>query len=240
MKPTPSVLLRKTLLTITRLLAGLAGVVLLYGLAVLALGLIPLNRDFRPAPDGIDIYISSNGVHADLLLPRQSAVRDWGRLLPASDFRQPGPEARYLAIGWGDRDFYLNTPTWAALRAGTALRALSGRDGSLLHVEPVPVPRPSPRLRRIRVSPGQLCRLDDYVLRSFDLDASGHPQRLPGAHYGGHDAFYQARGGYSLFKTCNEWARAGLAQAGVRSPVWSPLTFGLFHQLPADSLAGRP
>jgi uncharacterized protein (TIGR02117 family) len=213
-------------------IAALCAPVLLYAGAVLVLGLIPCNRDFRPADNGIDIYISSNGVHADLLLPQQSVVLDWRSILPASDFNRPDPAASYLAIGWGDRDFYLNTPTWAELKLSTAVYALSGRDSSLLHVEPVRPPLPSPTLRHLRLSPQQLRLLDAYILRSFALDAGGHPQRIAGAHYYAHDAFYQAHGAYSLLNTCNEWARSGLAEAGVRSPLWSPLTFGIFHQLP--------
>jgi len=217
--------------------AGLFGAALLYALAVLVLGLIPLNRDFRQSPDGIDIYISSNGVHADLLLPMQSPVQDWRQILPSSDFNQADPADNYLAVGWGDHNFYLNTPTWADLKVSTALNALSGHDGSLLHVEPVPRPQPSPRLRHIRISPQQLRLLDAYVLGSFALDAAGHPQKIAGAHYYAHDAFYLAHGAYSLFTTCNEWARTGLSSAGIRSPVWSPLTFGLFRQLPDNDIS---
>lgn len=30
-----------------------------------------------------------------------------------TDTLSGSPDARYLAIGWGERNFYLNTPTWS-------------------------------------------------------------------------------------------------------------------------------
>lgn len=61
----------------------------------------------------------------------------------------------------------------------------------------------------------------------------GHPLIIAGAHYGANDAFFEARGHYSLFETCNEWTRRGLAAAGVRVPVWAPFDKALFYQLPS-------
>ena len=43
-------------------------VIALY-LLLLIVGLIPVNNDFRSASDGIEIFISSNGVHADVVVP---------------------------------------------------------------------------------------------------------------------------------------------------------------------------
>ena len=45
---------------------------------------------------------------------------------------------------------------------------------------------------------------------------------IAGYSYLGTDAFFEARGRYTLFVTCNEWVRRGLGDAGIRTSVWSP------------------
>jgi hypothetical protein len=39
-------------------------------LAILLVGLIPVNRDFVEPETGVTIYIVSNAIHADLILPK--------------------------------------------------------------------------------------------------------------------------------------------------------------------------
>jgi hypothetical protein len=39
----------------------------------------------------------------------------------------------YLAFGWGDKGFYLNTPEWADLKVSTALNAAFGLSSSAIH-----------------------------------------------------------------------------------------------------------
>ena len=48
------------------------------------------------------------------------------------------------------------------------------------------------------------------------------------ANYGTNDAFYEAKGNYSLFKTCNTWANDGLKSAGLKHALWTPTDYGIF------------
>ena len=102
---------------------ALAGAVALYFLAALVLSAIPLNRGAgRSGP--IEIFVRSNGVHADLVLPVRNDRFDWGPVAPASDAADPrAAAAQWVAIGWGDRDIYRKVPTWDDLTPGLALRA---------------------------------------------------------------------------------------------------------------------
>lgn len=228
------------------LLAFCAGSGLLYAACALVLGLVPLNRDYREPPSGITIYLRHNGVHTDLLLPVVTPQADWRRAFPAADFGAPlhplqtrlalaadippdaNPLATFIAIGWGDRGFYFDTPTWNDLTASTAIRALSGLGDSVMHVEYQPTPRPSASLRKLTLSDATYQRLVAVIDAAFVRDAAGMRLPYPGRGYTVHDTFYAAQGHFSPFNTCNEWVRAKLAAAGIRVPAWAPFHHALF------------
>lgn len=210
---------------------------LLFSYLVLAvvLGLWPVNRDFRSSPDGVDIYVASNGVHTDLILPRVVLDIDWRQRLPQAMLHaQPAAQA-YLAFGWGERRFYLDTPTWQDLRATTALRALTGLNQTVLHVEAMAQPTSNASSRHLRISAAQYRDLVSYIVANLAVDEHGGAVAIAEAHYNDHDSFFEANGRYSLFMTCNEWARRGLTSAGIRGPLWSPFDWALLYQLPTAS-----
>ena len=224
--------------------------VLAFALAALGLGMVAVNRDFRPSAEGITIYLRHNGIHTDFILPVSAAAIDWRPDFPGTHFAPPAkplanhaltleadmppdrnPRATHIAFGWGDQGFYFDTPTWSDLSAGVALRALGGFGASAMHVEYLPAPARGDHVRRVTLSNAQYLRLASYIRRSFRDDANGRTRPFAGRGYTMHDAFYAARGSFSLFTTCNEWVRRGLADAGVRTPVWAPFHHAIFAQL---------
>jgi len=211
--------------------AALLGLVLGYFLAAAIAGMIPVNRDFAAAADGVDVYIRSNGVHTDLVVPVSAEGTDWRGLLPIEGLGAETGVGDFLAFGWGDREFYLSTPTWADLRVSTAVKAVAGFDTTVVHVEAIGVPPFTGKTRHVRLSAGEYQRLVRYLEGSFQRDGEGRAEVIPGAHYDAYDEFFEARGHYSLFVTCNEWARRGLAVAGVRTALWAPFDVALFWQL---------
>lgn len=216
--------MKKILFRILATLLALLSLPALYLLAALLLGLVPCNAGFRPSSEGVDIYIAANAVHTDLILPMQSMERDWRQKLPLQ------ANAEYLAIGWGDRAFYLQTRQWGDLQSGTAWQALTGQDRTLLHVEAMGRPLESAQVTRIRITPAQYAKLLAAIDSGFQPGADGKPVVVPGAHYDGRDAFYEATGHYSLFTTCNEWARTVLDTAGIRTAAWAPFAWALAYQ----------
>jgi len=204
-----------------------------YLTAAAAGGFIPHGAIGDPGPKEIEIYVVSNGVHADLLLPVSALDIDWRRRLPSFDDEDVANGGfPYLAFGWGDRAFYLTTPTWSDLKLSTALLALSGLDSTVMHVQAASPPPTGPRARRLSLTAPQYRQLVDYIDRSFAHDPDGAPMPIPGAHYfGRHDAFYEARGHYSAFNTCNEWTRQALYEAGQPTALWAPFDVALFHHL---------
>ena len=205
---------------------------LLYLLAAVAGGLIAVNRDRPLVASGIEVYIVTNGIHTDVVVPIRTDIVDWSRLLPGWDLAIALGLHDYLAFGWGDRDFYLTTPSWDDLRLSTALKALTGLDASVVHVEAMPRPFRGPNSRLVVLTPEEYRHLADYLAASFLRDGAGSPVVIEGAHYNANDGFFEATGHYSMFLTCNEWTRRALAAAGVRVPAWSPFGQALFYQMP--------
>jgi len=203
-----------------RLLLGLGAVLLCYLAAALVGSAIPTNRDWKPPGQGVTIYVADNGIHTDLVLP----ARDFSDLIRPEHFADPVQANQpMLMFGWGDRDFYLHTPSWWDVNPLRVAGALVGAGATVLHVSAVPVPATGSKMRRLLLRPAEYARLVAYVRASF----AGAPVR----GYGGHDAFYAARGGYSALSTCNEWSAGGLRAAGVRMGAWTPFAFGVMQWL---------
>lgn len=203
-----------------------------YVLLAVALGAWPVNRGFVEAPDGVAIYVRTNGVHAEIVVPTRAEGVDWSLDHPPRHFRRLDAPLAWIAFGWGDRDFYLNTPTWRELRLRTALVALSGLGQGAMYVEYVDRPE-AYASRRVRISPAQYRRLVDYLRASFRRDGEGRPIRIDAPGYFDTDAFYEAIPVYTFWYTCNEWVRRGLAHAGVRTAAWAPFDIAIFRQLRA-------
>jgi hypothetical protein len=98
-----------------------AGMVLLYVLAALLLGLVPRNPGFVETADGVEIYVRTNGVHADLVVPTQWNGIDWGAEFPAHDMSGLVAPARWIAFGWGDPRFHADNAHLGRSAAGHGL-----------------------------------------------------------------------------------------------------------------------
>lgn len=199
-------------------------------IAAIVLGALPANSSFSEPADGIPIYVRTNGVHAELILPTRAGNADWSSEHPPAHMRSLAEPLEWIAFGWGDLGFFANTPTWADLKLGTALIALSGFAPGAMHVEYIESPR-SYKAREVKISPEQYAKLVTYVRASFLRDAAGRPERADVPGYFGTDAFYEASSGYKFWFTCNDWVRRALTEAGIRAPIWSPFDTALFYQL---------
>src|SRR5690606_5112581 len=64
------------------------------------------------------IYVMDNGIHTSIVLPARNKTMDWNALLDTSG---TWPHAPYIGFGWGEKDFYINTPTWNDLQMNIAI-----------------------------------------------------------------------------------------------------------------------
>lgn len=199
------------------LLATLALLGGAYAAAGLIGGAIPVNVGWHPPARGVPVYLESNGVHVSLVLPKVAAGVDWRGWAPGADLADPR-YARYdhIAIGWGERTFFLGTPTWADVKLSTILAAALGSDATLLHVEHVPAPAPGDAVRVVMLRP------EEYRRLAMNIRASAAPVRRTFRGYDANDVFYAGTGHYSAWHTCNAWAGAALARSGVRIGRWTP------------------
>lgn len=162
----------------------------------------------------VKIYIQSNGVHTDVVVPLINALKDWTKLIDTSDF-QLNKNATFIAFGWGDKGFFLDTPTWAELRASTALKAIFLPSPCAMHVElKMNEPSEKDNVRGALISKENYLNLADYIENSFEL-RSNKPRRIEGASYWGYDCFYEAKDSYHLFNTCNSWTNGAIKSAGL-------------------------
>lgn len=228
--------IRRWLRHIGLALLTFVSIVLLYGLAGFALAWIPTNTDFRPDPHGVEIAVMDNGVHTDIVVPLQHPQQNWWDLLSPDDFPADVSKYRYVAFGWGNREFYLQTPTWADVRATTVARASIGLGGSALRADLLyDLPPPSAKSRRLRIRPDQYDRLSQAIQDTMVLSEESRATPIAGAHYLDSDAFYEATGRYHLFNTCNVWTGRVLQDAGIRVGWWTPFPSSLFYQFPDES-----
>ena len=217
-------------------------VLLAFGGAVL-IGLVPVNRDFVSAKTGVELFVYADLAHSEIVVPLRNEVRDWGPWFSASDFRQLTGNETHVSFGWGDRDFFLTTPTWGDVKASTVARSMLTPTGTVMHVVLKGSPAKSDRYRRVVIEPEAYERMVEFIESHFLLDGSQQlggvrPRLIAGEGYGNRDAFYEAVGTYSLLYTCNAWTGDALQVAGVRTGRWTPFPIGIL-QVPSESDASR-
>ena len=210
---------------------GLFGILVAYCLAAWIGSSIPRNADWHePAandPDAVPNMVETNGVHTALVLPLVTPERDWRPIFPDSDVAAPGPGYTHVAISWGEKQVFLDTPTWWDLRPWTVLRIVGiGGDG-VLHVAHYIRPAPADDIRPLRVTHGEYARLVAAIDRSLPRSPR---VRYPG--YGPQDVFYDAPGHYTVDNTCNQWTSNVLAAAGVKTGWWTPMAGGVMKWVP--------
>jgi uncharacterized protein (TIGR02117 family) len=214
------------------LLALLLTLPLAYVAAALLLGAIPANAGWREPDDGIEILIRTNGVHTWIVMPKVSAHFDWRPMIPPEHLRDPRyGHGSHAAFGYGNRRFYLETPTWGDLTVHNAVSAAFGGGPSLVHVEHDHAPQAASYQRPIKLRPDEFRRLVLFVRGSFRLDDTGETVPVLGRGYSDWDMFYESDGPYHLFLTCNEWTGRALRAAGVRTGLWTPFEQSIMWRL---------
>lgn len=189
---------------------------------IVVVGLIPKNNDFEPAAEGIELFVVSNSVHADIIVPKQTEIIDWGETFSETSFVRSVENETHVAIGWGDRGFFLETKTWDDFRFATAANAVLLPSESCLHVSFTRPARHSEAVS-VTITSEQYKELVDFITQSFAHDSEGKIAQIEGESYGETDAFFEANGRYHLFNTCNSWVGRGLSEAGIKVPLYCPL-----------------
>ena len=207
--------------------AALGLVIALFALAAWIGSSIPRNGDWREPESGIEIMVETNGVHTALVLPLTTAEKDWRADFPAADVAASHRPYTHVSISWGEREVFLNTPTWGDLSPKTVLRIIGVGGKGLLHIAHYVRPMPSNNARPLRLTRDEYRRLVAAIERSLPQEP-----RVRYDGYGPQDVFYEAPGRYTATNTCNQWTSNTLARAGVRTGWWTPFAGGVMKWVP--------
>jgi uncharacterized protein (TIGR02117 family) len=200
-----------------------------YLLIVTLLSFVSVNEDVTVNQEEIPIYILTNGVHTDIVLPIKNEHHDWSTQLKFEHTKSKDTTYQYVALGWGDKGFYLETPTWADLNASTAIKAASGLSSSAMHVTFYKHLKENQSCKKLQISLENYKKLIAFINESFQTKSGKFLKIETNAVYGKHDVFYEANGSYSLFYTCNSWANQALKAANQKAALWTISDSGIFR-----------
>ncbi|WP_219127690.1 TIGR02117 family protein [Mucilaginibacter sp. 21P] len=214
-----------------RTLLCFIGFIALYLIAAFGLSAISTPAENTSDTKNVDIYILTNGVHTDVVVPVESDAADWSKKVEFKNVRKPDTTARLVAFGWGDKGFYLNTPTWAQLKFSVAFKAATGLSTSAIHATFYNNLTEDASCKKITLTKEQHKRLVAYISQSFKTDSAGNYIDIKTtANYGDTDAFYEAHRRYNLFYTCNTWANNALKACGQKACLWTPMDKPIFKK----------
>lgn len=181
--------------------------------ALLALGACarlptPLATGPRGRPPARALGVLHEGWHTGLVFPVREITG------PLQSLRPWFPQATWVAIGWGERPYYMaRHPGWL-----TGLRALFPAS-SVLHVRTFLMgnTRNPPDIAWYRLRPRDWRRLRRFLDQS--LATMPHGPLLPVAGQRRRGWFFASRMTYDALHTCNTWTVQALHAAGL--PVHS-------------------
>ena len=211
-----------------KVLLGIVGFIILYLVSAFVLSKIPVNSEDKDKNEDVTIYIKTNGVHTDIVVPIKTEFKDWSEKMQFSHIKSQDSTMQYIGFGWGDKGFYLNTPEWADLKFSTAFNAAFYLGTSAMHATFYKQIRESESCVKINISKTEYDKLIAYIEDSFQHDANGNPILINATTYGQNDSFYEANRKYHLFYTCNTWANNALKASDQKAALWTPSDTGIF------------
>jgi len=165
------------------------------------------------------VYLLYNEMHSDIVFKVQELNLS---IFPEFKRKKNG----YLAFGWGDKETYLNTPTWNNIKLSTSLKALFLNTPSLMHLTYYKDIFQYKNIKEIQLTQKQYKKLIGNILKSFKSNGKSYKG------YGREDFFYTANGTYSLIQTCNTWTGDQLRSIGIPMSYWTPLSQNITVNLP--------
>ncbi|WP_432671052.1 TIGR02117 family protein [Flavobacterium sp. SM2513] len=221
--------MKKTLRLLVKMILAVLIFVITYVFFALVIPYIPVNtKDVDPQED-VTVYIRTNGVHTDLVVPIKTEFKDWSESIKFSHIKSQDSTMQFIGFGWGDKGFYLDTPEWSDLKFSTAFVAAFGLGSSAMHSTFYKKINESKDCVKIKISAQEYNNLIAYIEEKFKRDENGKPILIDATTYGQNDSFYEAKGSYSFFYTCNTWANNGLKAMNQKAALWTPSDFGIFQ-----------
>ncbi len=197
--------------------------ILSYFILAVVLALISTNPTNHHCDETETIFIQTNGIHLDFILDINDI--DTGLIKKLDGIGHP----KFIAFGWGDKGFFINTPTWDDLSTKTVVRAMFLKSSSVMHITKHYKKRNS--FIEIKICKEQREKLIAYIEKSFATNSDNNFLKIEGAGYTTRDYFYEGKGSYNCIKTCNEWINRGLKKADIKTAIWSPFDEGILYRI---------
>lgn len=172
------------------------------------------------APGMVSVYVVAHGYHTSL------AVRAPDVPVPAWPERRDFPDADFLELGWGEREYYSRENPGIAL----GFRALfipskSAVEGIALN-GPIDRALPESEIVELHIPQRHFERMVEFVRRTHEFDAHGRPIVIATAKHE-RGIFYASPLTFSAFHNCNVWTAEALREAGIRLRPASAMTAAL-------------
>jgi uncharacterized protein (TIGR02117 family) len=200
----------------------------LYFISYWILSRITITPERDKYPKTINIYVSSSGVHSDIILPIEHKVFSWSKYLHLEKGFAQDPTRSYISIGWGDKNFFLKTKEWSDLTVSTAVKAFTGMGtGAIRIVQRYPPEKNEAHLIAFKISEKEYYNLVNRIKGEF-LFKKGKPSQITKHPYSNLDFFFDSCNSYSLMYTCNSWTNSNLKSADLPYCVWTPFKEGIY------------
>ena len=179
----------------------------------------------------VEIYLVNTGVHTDFVVPIQNSIINWDTIFPIKHTLGKDSTCDKISIGWGDKNFFLNIKDWPDLTLPVALTATFGLGGSAIHVVHKKSISSDYQKTKIGLSFGQYKKLCDYIIDNLELKNNQPILIYPkdSSILTQDDAYYESKGSYGMFYTCNTFINNGLYASGKKSAFWTPFAGGIFY-----------
>ncbi len=178
-----------------------------------------------------EICIHDAGIHSNIVVPVRNTVFDWNNYLSLGKIGFARNEQyKYLSFGWGDHDFYMQTPTWADLDIAITFRALFFPTPSVMYVQGYQLFPQNLKIKCVKANKNDYLQLMNFINDSFQIDKKGRKIRI-GKGHSSNAGFYAAKGSYSLLRNCNTWTAEGLRKADINTPLWDGLSSAIMLHL---------
>lgn len=208
---------------------GLALSIACYFVAAVAGAVIPGRSASMASADPeqtVEVLLVSGPIHYDFLLPATKDTLSQFRVTETAGLAVGEPWVRWLAVGWGAREFYTTVGSYRDLSANAVWRGLSG-DRSVMQISAVGELRNDLLVKRLRLSQAQYRALMQNIVTYLARDRTGGLVPVPKAGMSRESAFFESNTRFHLFNTCNAWVGWMLREAGVKFGGWTPTPYAV-------------
>jgi uncharacterized protein (TIGR02117 family) len=204
----------------------------IYILIFLSISPFAIRAEKTSDPKTEIIYLSTNGIHSDVILPIHHPIMDWKKTLNMEKALAVDTFQTHLKFGWGDKNFFLKTKEWSDMEVGTVLNTVFGRGPGAMHlILCTPKDLGKTGLVEIHLTKRQYKKLCAFIKCSF-LFKNGKASVIENHPYGTYDFFYDSSIEYNMTYTCNTWTNNALKRAGQKACVWTPFKGAIFSKYP--------